>query len=127
MKASDKPEISERWWTKEKPGDFQGGKELTKALAEAEKALAHAKKGDVKSLDAAVKELGQLNIIVHKTIRKECDRKKDKDLIAVLEGYNHVINDAKKQLYKDGAHRPEDPDGLPGRQSASGGATRATK
>ena len=24
MKASDKPEISERWWTKEKPSDFQG-------------------------------------------------------------------------------------------------------
>ena len=115
MKASDKPEISERWWTKEKPQDFQGGKELSKALAEAEKALAHAKKGDVKSLDAAVKELGQLHMVVEKTIRKECDKKKDKDLIAVLEGYNHVINDAKKQLYKEGAHRPEDPQAFAGR------------
>ena len=117
MKASDKPEISERWWTKAKPSDFQGGKELSKELGEAEKALSQAKKGDVKSLDAAVKELGQLHLVVHKTIRKECDKKKDKDLIAVLQTYDPVINDAKKQLYKDGARRPEDYEALPGRQA----------
>src|SRR3954466_760144 len=48
MKASDKPEISERWWMNEKPSDFKGGKELTKVLADVEKTLDHAKKGDVK-------------------------------------------------------------------------------
>jgi hypothetical protein len=107
MKATDKPEISEQWWANEKPSDFQGGKDLAKALADARKVLDHAKKGDVKSLDAGVKELGRLRQVVHKTIRKECDRKKDKDLIAVLENYNRVITDRVKQLYKDGAHRPD--------------------
>lgn len=106
MKASDKPELSAQWWTKEKPSGFQGGKDLTKALTETEKVLGHAKKGDVKSLDAAVKDLEHLRLVVHKTINKECDKKKDKDLIAVLQGYNHVINDRIKQLYKEGAHRP---------------------
>ena len=117
MKATDKPEISERWWLNEKPKEFQGGKELAAALSKAEDALKHAKKGDVKSLDAAVKELGHLHMAVQKTIRKECDRKKDKDLIAVLEGYNHVINDRRKQLYKDGAHRPDDESAMVGRQT----------
>ena len=101
---------------------LSGRQRAHEGASRSRKALSHAKKGDVKSLDAAVKELSQLHQAVHKTIRKECDRKKDKDLIAVLEGYNHVINDAKKQLYKDGAHRPEDPEALAGDRRESAGA-----
>jgi hypothetical protein len=108
----NKPEISERWWLNEKPKTFQGGKDLAKALAEAEKNLSHAKKGDVKSLDTAVKSLEHLRQAVHKTINKECNKKTDKDLINLLEGYNHVIIDQTKQLYKEGAHTPEQRDDI---------------
>ena len=46
MKASDKPEISKKWWTSEKPADIKGA-DLEKALDSAEKALEDAdKKGD---------------------------------------------------------------------------------
>jgi hypothetical protein len=112
MEPGDKPEISEAWWTSNKPEDFQGGKELTRALAEAEGALKNAKKGNTKSLALAVKECNQLRGTVLKTIRKECDKKKDKDLVSVLEKYTPVINDQLKQLYKDGAPRPEDLEAL---------------
>ena len=43
MKASDKPEISKKWWVKEKPADIKG-KELEVVLADCEKALRDAKK-----------------------------------------------------------------------------------
>ena len=36
MKSSDKPEISKKWWTSEKPNDIQG-QDLEKALASAKR------------------------------------------------------------------------------------------
>ena len=54
MKASDKPQISKKWWTSEKPGDIKGV-DLEKALVSAEKALAEEKKkkGDEPAIEAA--------------------------------------------------------------------------
>ena len=58
MKATDKPEISKKWWSSAKPSDVKGA-ELEKALAAAEKALAdEEKKGDAASIDSAVYSSG---------------------------------------------------------------------
>ena len=88
MKASDKPEISKKWWTSEKPDDIKGA-ELEKALVSAEKALAEEKKkkGDGPAIEAALTALEELESAVDKTIKKECDKKKHKDVITVLDKF----------------------------------------
>jgi hypothetical protein len=99
MKASAKPEFTKKWWTSEKPADIKG-LELEKALASAEKALAEEKKknGDVASLKAAVAACGELEAAVDKTIKKECDKKKHKDVIEVLQKYFPLIKDENSRL-----------------------------
>jgi hypothetical protein len=100
MKSSDKPEISKKWWLSEKPSTIKGA-DLEKALAATEKALAEAeKKEDADSIKAALAALGSLSSAVDKTIKKECDKKKDKDLITVLGKYDDVIGDEVKELEK---------------------------
>jgi hypothetical protein len=110
MKASDKPEISKKWWTSEKPADVEG-KELVKALDAAEKALEAAnKKGDEPTIDSCLAALKSLGSAADKTIKKECDKKKHKDVIAVLEKYAGLIKaessrleDIKKKTAKSAA------------------------
>ncbi len=103
MKASDKPEISKKWWTKEKPADIKGA-DLEKALAACEKSLDEAKKKkDDDSIKAALASLEGLSDAVEKTIKKECDKKKHKDLITVLEKYDDLIGDEQKELEKSQA------------------------
>jgi hypothetical protein len=98
MKASDKPQISKKWWTSEKPADVKGA-ELEKALAAAEKALADGeKKGDAASVDSAIAALAGVNSAVDKTIKKELDKKKHKDQITVLEKYSDLIKSETKRL-----------------------------
>jgi hypothetical protein len=98
MKASDKPQISKKWWTSEKPADVKGA-ELEKALAAAEKALAdEEKKGDAASVDSAIAALAGVNTAVDKTIKKELDKKKHKDQITVLEKYADLIKSETKRL-----------------------------
>src|SRR5438477_2830684 len=101
MKASDKPEISKKWWTSEKPADIKGA-DLEKALANCEKALAAADKKncDADTLKAALASLESLSDAVEKTIKKECDKKKHKDLITVLEKFDDLIDDRAKDLDK---------------------------
>jgi hypothetical protein len=100
MKASDKPEISKKWWTKEKPADIKGA-DLEKALGACEKSLDEAKKKkDEDSIKAALASLESLGDAVEKTIKKECDKKKHKDLITVLEKYDDLIGDEQKELEK---------------------------
>jgi hypothetical protein len=91
MKASDKPEISKKWWTSEKPDDIKGV-DLEKSLTKAEKALAdEEKKSDERTIDDCLKSLKDLESTVDKTIKKECDKKKHKDVISVLEKYFAMI------------------------------------
>jgi hypothetical protein len=100
MKSSDKPEISKKWWTSEKPDDIEG-KDLVKALDAAEKALADAdRKCDAKSIDDCLGLLKALGAAVDKTLKKECDKKKHKEVIAVLEKYDRLIGDEKERLEK---------------------------
>jgi hypothetical protein len=101
MKPSDKPQISKKWWTSEKPGDIKGV-ELEKALASAEKSLAEEKKtkGEESVIEAAQSALDELESAVDKTIKKECDKKKHKDLITVLEKYYPLIKDENGRLEK---------------------------
>src|SRR4051812_12580560 len=111
MKASDKPEISKKWWTKEKPGDIKG-KELEGALADCEKALADCKKGDdADAIEAGLSSLSNLSDAVDKTIKKECDKKKHKDLISVLEKFDDLIADKQADLEKAQAALAKDSDG----------------
>jgi hypothetical protein len=112
MKASTKPELTKKWWTSEKPADIKGV-DLEKALANVEKALAEEKKkkGDAESLEAAVAACGELEAAVDKTIKKECDKKKHKDVIEVLQKYFPLIkeeNSRLKELLDQAAGEGED-------------------
>jgi hypothetical protein len=98
MKANAKPELTRKWWTSEKPADIKGA-DLEKALAAVEKALAdEKKKGDAATLEVAIAALGELDSAVDKTIKKECDKKKHKDVITVLEKYFPLIKDENSRL-----------------------------
>ena len=98
MKATDKPQLSKKWWTSEKPADVKGA-ELEKALAAAEKALAdQGKKSDAASIDSAIGALAGVNTAVDKTIKKELDKKKHKDQISVLEKYADLVKSETKRL-----------------------------
>jgi hypothetical protein len=117
MKATDKPQISKKWWTSEKPADVKGA-ELEKALAAAEKALAdQEKKSDAASFDSAIGALADVNSAVEKTIKKEMDKTKHKDQIKVLEKYGDLVKsetkrleDAKAKLKKGGDDAAEGED-----------------
>ena len=98
MKSSDKPQVSKKWWTSEKPSDVKGA-DLEKALAATEKAQADEKKtSDAASIDACLGALGGLESAVDKTVKKELDKKKHKDVITVLEKYYDLIKSEKKRL-----------------------------
>jgi hypothetical protein len=99
MKATAKPEFSRKWWANEKPADIKGA-DLEKALASVEKALADEKnkKGDTPAIKAAQTALEELQIAGDKTIKKECDQKKHKDVITVLEKYLPLIKDETGRL-----------------------------
>ena len=98
MKASDKPQFSKKWWSSEKPADVKGG-ELEKALLAAEKALADEKnKSDERSIAAAAATLKDIGSAVDKTVKKECDKKKHKDLITVLGKFDDLIKAETKRL-----------------------------
>ena len=91
MKASSKPQLSTKWWASQKPAEIKGT-DLETALEAAESALAaEKKKSDADSIDAACASLEQLESAVDKTIQKECDKKKHKDLIAALEKFDGLI------------------------------------
>jgi hypothetical protein len=112
MKATAKPEISKKWWSSEKPADIKGA-DLEKALANAEKALAEEKKkrGDAPAIESALSSLEELETAVDKTIKKECDKKKHKDVITVLEKYSPLIKDENSRLEKLLEQAGEDEDG----------------
>jgi hypothetical protein len=101
MKANAKPELSKKWWASEKPADIKGA-ELEKALANVEKALADEKKkkADAASIEAALAACGELESAVDKTIKKDCDKKKHKDVITVLEKYFPLIENETGRLQK---------------------------
>jgi hypothetical protein len=110
MKASDKPQVSKKWWASEKPADVKGS-DLEKALAAAEKALAdQQKKSDADSVDACIAAMNQLESAVDKTIKKECDKKKHKDCIAVLEKFEDLIAGELERLEKAQANAEEGDD-----------------
>jgi hypothetical protein len=98
MKATDKPQFSKKWWTTEKPADIKGA-DLEKALQALEKALADEKKqSDEPSIKACCAALEDLESAVDKTISKECDKKKHKDLLSVLDKFEGLIKDEMERL-----------------------------
>jgi hypothetical protein len=110
MKASSKPQISAKWWTSQKPAEIKGT-DLETALEAAESALAaEKKKSDADSIDAACDSLEQLEDAVDKTIKKECDKKKHKDLIAALEKLDGLISSETSRLKDRREDLPETED-----------------
>jgi hypothetical protein len=100
MKATDKPQISRKWWTSEKPSDVKGA-ELEKSLQNAEKALTDASRtSDAKAITAALAALEALRVAVDKTIKKELDKIKHKDPITVLEKFEILIRSESDRLRK---------------------------
>ena len=68
MKSSDKPEISKKWWTSEKPDDIKGV-DLEKSLGKAEKALEDEdKKSDERTIDDCLKALKDLESSYEKVL-----------------------------------------------------------
>jgi hypothetical protein len=112
MKPNAKPEFSKKWWTSEKPADIKGA-DLEKALANVEKSLAEEKKkkGDAPTIEAAMTALEELQDAVDKTIKKECDKKTHKDLIAVLQKYFPLIEGENERLERLLGEAGEDEDG----------------
>ena len=115
MKVSDKPQISKKWWTSEKPADVKGA-ELEKALQAAEKAQAdEKKKSDAASIDAFLAAIADLEAAVDKTVKKELDKKKHKDVITVLEKFYDLtsaetdrLEEAKEKLAGGGDEDAEE-------------------
>jgi hypothetical protein len=98
MAVSLKPEISKKWWTSEKPSDVKG-QDLEKALAGAEKALAEAgRQGDAETIESCFAALKVLSAAAEKTIKKECDKKKHKEIISALEQYEDLIEEEIERL-----------------------------
>jgi hypothetical protein len=106
VKSSDRPQISKKWWTSEKPADIKGA-ELEKALQCAEKALAEEKrKSDGRSVEAAAASLRDVELAVAKTIKKDCNNKTHKDVIAVLGKFHDLIKAEMKRLDEAKARQP---------------------
>jgi hypothetical protein len=109
MKASDKPQVTKKWWTSERPSEVKGA-DLEKALDAAEKALADEKKKcDAASIGACRSALTELKSAVDKTVKTDLKDKKYKDVVKVLEKYHDLIKtetkrleDAQAQLTKGG-------------------------
>jgi hypothetical protein len=100
MNSSDKPEFSKRWWKSEKPDEIRGS-DLGKALGAAEKALAQEeRKPTESSIDDCLLALNDLGSVVERTIKKECDRAKHRDVISVLEKFDRLIQEEVERLQK---------------------------
>jgi hypothetical protein len=99
MKPTEKPEFSKKWWLGVKPADVKGT-DLEKALQNAEKALAEQKKksDDEDAIAECLTALEAVSSAVEKTTKKELDKKKDKDLITVLEKFDPLIDSEKSRL-----------------------------
>ncbi|HEY3391916.1 MAG TPA: hypothetical protein VGK58_04375 [Lacipirellulaceae bacterium] len=107
MKASTRPQFSKKWWTSQKPAEIRGA-DLEAALETAEKALAdEKKKSDEASIGAACSSLEDVESAVDRTIKKECDKKKHKDLIAVLEKFDGLISSETARLEERTAKLPD--------------------
>jgi hypothetical protein len=110
MKASTRPQLSKKWWTSQKPAEIKGA-DLDAALEAVEKALAgEKKKSDEASIEAASSSLENLETAVDKTIKKECDKTKHKDLIAALEKFDELISAETTRLEKRKAELPDGDD-----------------
>jgi len=100
MSSKSKPEICPKWWASEKPSDIKG-QDLKKALTEAQQSLTIAdKKGDADSIENGLGALGSLGSAANKTIKKECDKRKHKELIDVLEQLEALVNKEIERLEK---------------------------
>jgi hypothetical protein len=100
MKTSDKPQLSKKWWVSSRPGEIKGA-DLERALANAEQArLEQQRKSDPAAIDTALAALDALSSAVGKTIKSECDKKKHKEVITVLEKFSGLIEAETKSLEK---------------------------
>jgi hypothetical protein len=98
MKATDKPQISKKWWASEKPSGVKGS-DLEKALQAAEKALEDEKrKSDERAIAACIAALQDVWSAAEKTIKKELDKKSHKDHIAVLEKFEGLVKSETQRL-----------------------------
>lgn len=98
MKATDKPQLSKKWWDANRPPDLKSTP-LDKALPKVESALAQQrkKKEDSKAIDDCLAALEEAAEAAEKTI-KQCDKKKHKEVITVLGKYDDLIDDETSRL-----------------------------
>jgi hypothetical protein len=117
MKLTDKPELSEDWWDDARPEDLKSC-DLDDLLPEVEEALAHLRNhdDDIDAIDECRSLLQDVPAAAAKAA-KQCDKQKDKVLIAVLGKYGAVVKEEssrleklKKQLAKKQAEDEEDDD-----------------
>jgi hypothetical protein len=98
LKPTDRPQFSRKWWTSGKPADIKGV-DLEKALQTLEKVLAEDKKRcDEETVKASCSALDDLESAIEKLISKECDKKKHKDLLSVIDKFDGLIKSERKRL-----------------------------
>jgi len=115
MKSTDKPQLSEDWWDEARPEELKTS-ELDDLLPDVEEALADLSKNDddADALDECLSLLKKVPPAAAKTA-KQCDKTKDKILIAVLGKFGAVVKEEtsrleklKKELAKDQDDDDED-------------------
>jgi hypothetical protein len=117
MKPTDKPKLSEDWWDEVRPDGLKDC-DLDDLLPDVEEALAEQRKNDddPDAIDECLDLLQDVPAAAAKTA-KQCDKQKDKVLIAVLGKYGAVVKEEssrleklKKQLEKEQSDDDDDKD-----------------
>ena len=100
MKPTDKPELSEDWWDDARPEDLKAC-DLDDLLPEVEEALAEQRRNseDPDAIDECLSLLQDVPSAAAKAA-KQCDKQKDKVLIAVLGKYGAVVKEESSRLEK---------------------------
>jgi hypothetical protein len=98
MKASDKPQLSQKWWDANRPPELKSSP-LGRALLLAESALATQRKhrDDADAIDDCLSALEDVAEAADKTVR-QCDKTKHKEVIAVLNKYDGLVNSETSRL-----------------------------
>ncbi|MEN1679688.1 MAG: hypothetical protein AAGJ46_08845 [Planctomycetota bacterium] len=97
--AKIKLDLKPATWEKNRPAEVKGAK-LATALKAVDKQSGAEKKGDADAIKSLVESLQTASSAAADVIKKECDKKKHKDLITALKGLSSTVEDEVKRLNK---------------------------
>lgn len=97
--AKIKLDLKPATWEKTRPAEVKGAK-LSAALKAVDKQSGAEKKGDADAIQSLVDSLQSASSAASDVIKKECDKKKHKDLIAALKDLSNTVDAEVKRLSK---------------------------